>query len=128
MLNELLSIPIIKDTVNDLLESEKKQLEQLPPAPVVHNPLSSMTMRIIMFSKALQGTIDGDRNKDFVHRNRERYDRFKTEILRTAPDLRNQNKIPPSIVAPGTVGPITVDDVRDVIKRLSSSLPLRDAS
>lgn len=78
-----------------------------------------MTMRIILFSKALKGTIDGTMNKDFVHKNRDRYDQFKNSILSTAPDLLGQNNSPPQPpnVIPARPGPITVELVREVIRR-----------
>lgn len=80
-------------------------------------------MRIILFSKALKGTIDGTMNKEFVHKNRTRYDQFKTEILNTAPDLLGQNPPPPN-VGPAMPGPITVELVREVIRR---SVPIHGA-
>ncbi|KAJ2920639.1 hypothetical protein H1R20_g16455, partial [Candolleomyces eurysporus] len=63
------NLPTIQRTVDELLDSEKKKLKQLPP-------------------RALQGSILGTLDKDFIHRNQKRYGAFKGEIQRTAPALQ----------------------------------------
>ncbi|KAJ2932036.1 hypothetical protein H1R20_g5061, partial [Candolleomyces eurysporus] len=86
------NLPTIKRTVDELLDSEKKKLKQLPP-------------------RALQGSILGTLDKDFIHRNQKRYGTFKDEIQRTAPALqaswRSRNE--------HAQDAIFLDDIRETI-------------
>ena len=81
------SLPIIKRTVDDLLESEKKKLKQLPPKLEVDSPLSTILQRVLAFCRALHGSVLGDLDKGFIQRNQKRYGDFKDEVQRTAPRL-----------------------------------------
>lgn len=76
-------------------------------------------LRVVHFTKVLNGIIHGTSNKGYVQKNQERYDLFKAQVMKASPDLRVQT---------GTVsrekgsrevgpGPITLDDVRAAIKR-----------
>jgi hypothetical protein len=103
-----------------------KKLEALPPLLVTDTPLSTIMMRIVQFSRILRDTIQGTSTKDFVQANRIKYARFKTEVANTSPDFREHTGVAQDERPVGTStnrpDPITLDGVRDAIRRLVISL------
>ncbi|KAJ2932018.1 hypothetical protein H1R20_g5059, partial [Candolleomyces eurysporus] len=82
------NLPDIKKRVDTLLARDQRLLSRLPELFTADNPIAVILLRVAAFCKTFQGTIDGTRRKDFVHKNQSRYSTFKSEIKKTTPNLQ----------------------------------------
>ncbi|KAJ3535460.1 hypothetical protein NMY22_g6477 [Coprinellus aureogranulatus] len=113
------NLPAIRRTVDELLAREMHELGMLPPPLATGNPLSTIMLRVVHFTRTLNGAIHGLLNKSFVQNNQERYSRFRAQVLTTSPDFQEYAgpvEIDGSSSC-GDSGPINLDDVRALIRR-----------
>ena len=70
-----------------LFDKCSDRLSALPP-PLQNEPTTEMLLRISDFTKAYHDLVNARDNKSLIRKARERYERFKLNILGTSPDFR----------------------------------------
>ncbi|KAK0441222.1 uncharacterized protein EV420DRAFT_1315586 [Desarmillaria tabescens] len=82
-------IPTLKQSVDDLLASDRAEYNALPPLPPTDEAWSQIVILIHQFCIDMKAAVEGkEEHKSLVQRNRARYEQFKRDILRTCPDFR----------------------------------------
>jgi hypothetical protein len=87
ILNEKSSLPVLRKQVDLLFEECSDRLSALPP-PLQNEPTAEMFLRISDFTKAYHNVVNARDDKSLTRKARERYERFKLDILGTGPDFR----------------------------------------
>ncbi|PBK94334.1 hypothetical protein ARMGADRAFT_90464 [Armillaria gallica] len=82
-------IPTLKQSVDDILASDRAELSALPPLPPTGEAWAQITILIHKFCVDVKAAIEGkEEHKSLVQRNRARYAQFKRDILGTCPNFR----------------------------------------
>ncbi|KAK0220837.1 P-loop containing nucleoside triphosphate hydrolase protein [Armillaria nabsnona] len=82
-------IPTLKQSVDDILASDRAELDTLPPLPPTGEAWAQITILIHKFCVDVQAAVEGkEEHKGLVQRNRARYAQFKRDILGTCPNFR----------------------------------------
>ncbi|KAK0439518.1 P-loop containing nucleoside triphosphate hydrolase protein [Desarmillaria tabescens] len=82
-------IPTLKQSVDDLLASDRAEYNALPPLPPTDEAWSQIVVLIHQFCIDVKAAVEGEEgHKSFVQRNRARYEQFKRDILGTCPNFR----------------------------------------
>lgn len=79
----------MKQSVDDILASDRAELSALPPLPPTGEAWAQITILIHKFCVDVKAAIEGkEEHKSLVQRNRARYAQFKRDILGTCPNFR----------------------------------------
>ncbi|SJL16534.1 uncharacterized protein ARMOST_20060 [Armillaria ostoyae] len=82
-------IPTLKESVDNLLTSDRAEFNALPPPPPTDEAWSQIIILIHHFCSDVKATVEGkEEHKKLVQRNRARYERLKHDILSTCPNFR----------------------------------------
>ena len=81
------SLPSLRRQLDSLLKSCSEELKGLPP-PLTNLPASELFLRISKFCGAFHNVVDAVDDKTTVRKARERYEKYKWDILETGPDFR----------------------------------------
>ncbi|KAK0200154.1 P-loop containing nucleoside triphosphate hydrolase protein [Desarmillaria ectypa] len=82
-------IPTLKQSVDELLTSDRAEYNALPPLLPTDEAWSQIIILIHQFCVDVEAAIEGkDAHKKLVQDNRARYEQFKRDILGTCPNFR----------------------------------------
>ncbi|KAK0443664.1 P-loop containing nucleoside triphosphate hydrolase protein [Desarmillaria tabescens] len=82
-------IPTLKQSVDELLATDKAEYSTLPPLPPTDEAWSRIIILIHQFCVDVKAAVEGkEEHKGLVQRNRARYGQFKRDILGTCPNFR----------------------------------------
>ena len=119
------SLPSLRRQLDSLLKSCSEELKGLPP-PLTNQPSSELLLRISKFCGAFHNVVDATDDKAMVRKARERYEKYKLDILETGPDFRpfvtHEGYLKPGVPTKedepvGSLGgPMDLTYVRQVIK------------
>ena len=111
------SLPPLRRQLDSLLKSCSEELKGLPP-PLTNQPSSELLLRISKFCGAFHNVVDATDDKTMVRKARERYEKYKWDILETGPDFR------PFVTHEGYAKPGLPRDEEDPVGSLGGPMDL----